>query len=502
MLTPAEELGLSGLAVASRVNHALYGLGDAGLIQLMEELRRGALSRHLIYFHEGVMDPIRVLPTPITVLPNQLSYIHHVTLTVQNALKRLPQLYLHDENVRDILRLPDAEEAWLRECWGTSQEEHNPVFGRMDALIEFTSPMWKESFRFVEPNMSGIGGLHMIPTSERLVADVVLPALRQQDPGLQLEVGYDIRELLTQEILDHMAAIGAANQLCLIEPKYATEGPDEQEQLARYFRDRHGLTVMHADPAELELHRGEVWYAGQRVDLGYRDYSVTDLLDLQAEGVDVEPIRTLLRENRLISSIAADLDQKSCWEVLTDPIICQEYFSPEERLVFQRHILWTRVLSERRTLLPDSTLGDLLEYADTHHDTLVLKPNRSYGGDGVVLGCAVSHSAWHAALDAALVDPERWVVQQLASIPVREFPVLAPDGKVYAEPFYTVMGFAASQQGLAILARASQKQVVNVAQHGGLCAVMISHTAPAIGEVTAEHPAIRGALTESSAHLP
>jgi len=52
----------------------------------------------------------------------------------------------------------------------------------MDALIEFTSPMWKESFKFVEPNMSGIGGLHMIPNSERLVADVVVPALREQDP--------------------------------------------------------------------------------------------------------------------------------------------------------------------------------------------------------------------------------------------------------------------------------------------------------------------------------
>ena len=30
-------------------------------------------------------------------------------------------------------------------------------------------------------------------------------------------------------------------------------------------------------------------------------------------------MRALLRENRAISSIAADLDQKSCWEVLTDP---------------------------------------------------------------------------------------------------------------------------------------------------------------------------------------
>ena len=84
-------------------------------------------------------------------LPDQLSYLHHVTLTVQNALKRLPSLYLNDFTLRELLRLPDAEEQWLRECWGTSQEEHNPVFGRLDALVDFISQMWKETLRFVEP---------------------------------------------------------------------------------------------------------------------------------------------------------------------------------------------------------------------------------------------------------------------------------------------------------------------------------------------------------------
>jgi hypothetical protein len=53
------------------------------------------------------------------------------------------------------------------------------------------------------------------------------------------------------------------------------------------------------------------------------------------------------------------------------------------------------------------------------------------------------------------------------------------------EPFYTVMGFAASDDGVAVLARASQKQVVNVAQHGGLCAVLICHTRPPVGLATA-----------------
>ena len=482
MLTPAEELGLAGLALASRVQHALYRLAPDELAGLIERLRAGALERHVVYLHEGEVEPIRILPAPITVLPEQLAYIHHVTLTVQNALKRLPSLYLNDFTVREILRLPEAEERWLRECWGTSQEEHNPVFGRLDALVDFTSPMWKETLRFVEPNMMGIGGLHMVPTCERLIAEIVVPALRAGDGGLELAVGHDMRELLTEELLAHIAAIGCGRQVCFIEPKYAGNGPDEQAQLARYLRERHGLTVMHADPAELELRQGVVWHHDQRVDVAYRDYGVMDLLELEAEGVDVAPMRVLLRENRVISSITADLDQKACWEVFTDPRLCQQYFTPEERQVFQRHVLWTRVLGDRRTVLPDGRLGHLLDYVRANHEALVLKPNRAYGGDGIVIGPAVTRGQWEAAVGEALADPDdRWVVQQLASIPVREFPVVGPDGAVHGEPFHVVMGFAASEDGVAILARASQKQVVNVAQHGGICGVLVSHSRTAIG---------------------
>ena len=95
----------------------------------------------------------------------------------------------------------------------------------------------------------------------------------------------------------------------------------------------------------------------------------------------------------------------------------------------------------------------------------------AFGGEGVVIGPSVTQEEWDAAVARALADEEPWVVQQLASIPVNEFPVLGPDGKTHLEPFYTVMGFAATKYGLAILGRASQKQVVNVAQRGGMCAV-------------------------------
>jgi hypothetical protein len=477
MLTPAEELGLSGSSLAGRVRKAFYMIPEPRLVGLIRRIREESMRRHLIYLRDGQPDAIRVLSCPITALPEQLSYVHYVSLTIHNALKRLPDMYLQDFAVRDLLRISPEEEEWLWKCWGPSQRDNNPVFGRLDALIDFTSPMWKASLKYVEPNLSGIGGLHLVPTAEHIVAEVVLPVLQEFDPQLHLDLGTDIRELLMQEVLDHLEALGrpARRNICFIEPKYAGSGPDEQEALARYYHDRYGLKVMHADPAELTVAGGEVLYEGAAIDLAYRDYAVGDLIDLEREGVSVEPMRLLFRQNRIISSITAELDQKSCWEVLTDPELARKYFSSDERQVFRRHILWTRLLSDRRTRLPDGHDGGLLEYVRKEQETLVLKPNRSYGGQGIVLGHLLTQAEWEAAVDKALADTERWVVQQLASIPVSEFPVLGPDDKIYVEPFYTVMGFAATKDGLAILGRASQKQVVNVALRGGMCAVLVGH---------------------------
>jgi hypothetical protein len=483
MLTPAEELGLSGLSLAGRVRKAFVQMPEEQLVALMQEIRDESTRRHLIYLREGQLETIRVLPFPLTVLPDQRSYIHSISLTIQNALKRLPELYLQDFAVREVLRILPQEEEWLWKCWGPSQRENNPVFGRLDAMIDFTSPMWKTSLCFVEPNLSGVGGLHLIPTCERIVAEVVLPQLCKQDSGLELELGQDIRELLIQEVLDHAEAINRpVRNVCFIEPKYSGSGPDEQEELARYYHDRHGLRVLHADPSELTLQGEEVYYEGEPIDLAYRDYAVYDLLDLKGEGVDIEPMFALFRQNRILSSITAELDQKSCWEVLTDPQLTQKYFSADERQIFRRHILWTRVLSDRRTTLPNGEPGRLLDYVRKEQESLVLKPNRAYGGQGVVIGPSVDRAEWEAALERGLKDADRWVVQQVATIPLREFPILGPDGGVHLEPFYTVMGFAPTKYGLAILGRASQKQVVNVAQRGGMCAVLVGRSpTPLVG---------------------
>src|SRR5437879_2737899 len=115
MLTPAEELGLSGLSLASRVRKAFYQIPEATLVTVIQRIREEAFRRHLIYLRDGELDAICVLPCPITVLPNQLAYIHYVALTIHNALKRFPELYLQDFAIRDLLRISPEEEQWLWE---------------------------------------------------------------------------------------------------------------------------------------------------------------------------------------------------------------------------------------------------------------------------------------------------------------------------------------------------------------------------------------------------
>jgi hypothetical protein len=472
-LAPAEVLGLRGSRLAARVRQALYRVPADDLAEARRRMREGSVARHLDYFMDGKVETIRVFPCPITLLPEQLGYVHRVVRNLHDALVRMPELYLADPAVRAILRLEPEEDAWLRECWTPAVRARNPVFDRLDALVDYSSPVWKDTLKFIEPNLTGIGGLYLVPAVEEVVSEAILPLLLAQDPGLRIERLTDARELLFHEIALHLEAIGRpGGRVCFVEPKYELEGIDEQRRLLEYFRARHGTEMLHADPSELRMRGGEVFYEDERVDLVYRDYSVLDLAEIQQDGVDVTPMRVLFRENRVISSIGAELDHKSCWEILSDPEMAARHFDEDACRCFQRHVLWTRVLSDRYTTLPAGDTGDLLEFARRGHENLVLKPSRGYGGEGVLIGHMVSAADWERALDAALADPELWVVQSLAQIPVLEVPTLTPEGTLEPEMFYHVMGYASDPEGLAILARASQRQVVNVAQRGGMAAVM------------------------------
>jgi carboxypeptidase Taq len=481
MLSPAEQSGLSGAALETRVRRAALHLGDAELARAAQRLEADAMANEVVYERDGAREAVRIMLRPLLVMPEQLSYVQRVCLEIVDALKRLPGLYLADPRIRRAVAVTEAEERWLVDSWTPRHAEINPVYGRLDAVCDFSSAGWQDSLHFMEPNLAGVGGIHFSPLAEQLVLRDIVPTLLAHDPGLAIELPLDQRSLFVQVLIDHARAIGRPGaRLCFVEPLNVHDGPDEQSVLSRFLAGRHELTIAHADPRDLRVVGDEVHFGDQPVDVVYRDYELRELIALERElGRPLDAMRLLFRQNRVVSSLVGDFDHKSCWELLTDPGIAEGLFGSEACRLFRRHVLWTRVLSERRTMLPYQQEGDLLEHVRQHREQLVLKPNRDYGGHGVTIGAATEAGDWEALIETAAADgadPERsWVVQAATRLPVHDFPLVGPNGRAYSEPFYTVMGFAATDNGLGILARVSQKQVVNIAQHGGMVAVLVGH---------------------------
>ena len=392
------------------------------------------------------MQTIRVFPCPITVLPEEVGYVHRVVRTLHDALVRLPELYLADPAVRAILRLEPEEDAWLRECWSPAVRVRNPVFGRLDALVDYSSPVWKDTFKFIEPNLTGIGGLHLVPSVEEILSETIVPLLVARDPGSGSSGSPTPASCSGRA---RRPARGGRptrrDRVCFVEPKYELEGIDEQRRLVEYLRDRHGMDTLHADPCELRMQDAEVYYEDVRVDLVYRDYSVLDLVELERRGrgrhahadpVPREPGDELDRRGARPQEPAG----RSC----SDPEIAARHFDDEPRAAASSVTssgpgCWR----SGDTTLPAGNSGDLLGFARRGARDAGAQAVARVRGRGVVIGQTLSAEAWDQALDAALADQELWVVQTLAHIPVLEVPTLTEDGSL--SPRCTTTSWATRQ---------------------------------------------------------
>ena len=98
-----------GLRLATRVQHALDGIGPSEMKELLRGIHTTATDRHLAYQRDGVTETIRLLPCPLTLRPDQLGYTHYVSETLLNCIKRLPDLYFGVPAIHEILRLSPLE---------------------------------------------------------------------------------------------------------------------------------------------------------------------------------------------------------------------------------------------------------------------------------------------------------------------------------------------------------------------------------------------------------
>jgi len=301
--------------------------------------------------------------------------------------------------------------------------------------------------------------------------ETVIPELRKLDPSFRPVLGHDMRRLLLGLLAAQRKKLGRTKGvLALAMEKASGSNYEEFLRLARLFT-RLGQRSIVVEPTDFVLKKGDVYAKGKPVDLIYRDTTLVELCAFEERGHSMTALGQAFRRGQVVSSLEGEFDHKSAFELFTQPDYARA-FTSKERELFRRHILWTRLLTERRTTDPSGRKIDLLPFVLRNQGRLVLKPNRLYGGKGVVFGRDLKQSAWERKIEAVLKETGDWVIQKIGELRSKRFFRRGRDG-VCERDLYVVSGFFATEQGLGIVGRMSERKVVNVARRGGLTPVLL-----------------------------
>lgn len=389
---------------------------------------------------------------------------------LDHAFLKIASLYVHKPELSRLFPFLPRESDWLSVL---REPDYRPgrIASRWDANTAFGNLDWKEGFSFFEVNGVGVGGIWYGPACAEVAVKTIVPELQKIDPQFRPLAQHDMRELLLNLLLTQRKTIARTRGvMALVMEKASGSNFVEFERLTQLYC-KQGYPTLVTEPTDFYLKGDEVFAHGKKIDILYRDTTLSELCLLEDKGHDLQALRLAFSRGQIISSLEGEFDHKSAFEVFTSP----EYsgaFTSKERELFRRYILWTRLLTQRKTTDWHRKTMDLIPFVFKNQSDLVLKPNRLYGGKGVVFGREVTRSTWERKIETGLEEPGDWVIQRLGKLRKKRF--FRPDEKKTREKdLYVVSGFFATEKGLGIVGRMSERTVVNVARRGGLTPILL-----------------------------
>lgn len=392
-----------------------------------------------------------------------------VIRTLDQVFYRIASLYFKHPSFYELFPFSTKEREWL-----SILLESNYIPGRVatrwDANTTFADREWKKGFSFFEVNGVGVGGMWYGPQAGEVALKSVVPELQKIDPSFKPHANPNMGLLLLKLINAQRKKLGRTRGvIALAMEKASGSNFIEFERLAKLY-SRLGFPAIVIEPTDPNLKRNELFAKGRKIDMVYRDTTLSELCFLEEKGYDLSALRKGFQRGQIVSSLEGEFDHKSVFEVFTNSKY-EKLFTAKERALFKEHILWTRLLRECRTTDLKEKSIDLIPFVLKNKNELVLKPNRLYGGKGIVFGSDMDHPKWRNKIESCLKEFGDWVIQERGDLRTKSF--FCPGGrKVRQKNYYVVSGFFATEKGLGMVGRMSERTVVNVARRGGLTPIL------------------------------
>ncbi|MFE0673965.1 hypothetical protein [Streptomyces sp. NPDC058867] len=334
-----------------------------------------------------------------------------------------------------------------------------------------------DGFKLLELNIgSAIGGVDNVDVCRELLEVPVLAEFAERH-------GLTFVDSLREQVHNILTETGfsAGDHPVVALTEWPTAFSDElpyMTQLCERWNEL-GLDATPCHLGQLEVREGRVWLGDRPVDIIVRTFLIRDVTTPDAPAL-TGPVFDAARRGEV--KVFTPLDTSAYASKAALSLLSEEgnrhLFAPEILESLDRILPWTRRVRREEVTLENGERVDLVEYALTHAEDLVLKPTSLSGGKGVVLGWAedLTPEAWRAHVLAALDSPH---VLQRRVRPAQET-VPVPGGGV--DRFRPVWGIITGVNGfiggsVRAIPSAAGDVVVNVANGAHVGALL--HEAPA-----------------------
>jgi hypothetical protein len=452
----------------NKINRWFASLNANGVEKIADIFAQEVERLNIKYFNDsGKPRDIKLVLAPWLIKAEELTFFHRLIFDFKAAQHKLFLLYLHHKEIREVMPLRPEEKQWLGLINKDKAQKYQAVFGRWDTNVTFNERDNIRDVKFLESNTVGIGGIHYIPAVSEASRKILKIRLEKEIRPYRLNYQADPRLLLAEEIKLHAKFIGRPRlNVAFVEDRQHLGGTVELPELTRYFL-KLGIRAILADPRDLRLKGKEIYCRDTNIDIIYRDSELQELIDIERKGHSMAVLKQAFVNNQVISSIAGELDHKSGFEIFSSEEFSR-FFTGKEKALFKKYIPWTRILKERKTTDSANRAIELIPYVLKNKNKLVLKPNRAYGGKGILIGKLTEKKAWSECVQKALAKPGDYVAQGLVNIHKESYPLFKSRKKIEFDTFYAVSGFVVNRRRIAVLGRFSKEMVVNVARKGGI----------------------------------
>jgi hypothetical protein len=393
---------------------------------------------------------------PRFVVPAQYTRLLTATESVGQALLKVGTASLqHPEILRPYALSPIEQQLLLIDPGYAGAS----VFGRLDGFLD-PNGLWCS---FVESNLESPAGIAYDEAIATLFEQTpLMNAFRQHYECEALPV----RQGLQQLLLDTYQEWGGTQtpSIAIVDFRSAVTMSEFEHLRDRFQAD--GIPTMIADPADLSYHGGKLYANNTPIDLVYRRILQHEFLaqyDLNHPLVQayadravcvINPFRSKPVHTKLIMWLLSDEEGPAAG-----------ILSPDEQAACAQYIPWSRFVQPGATRYRGERV-DLLAFARTHREQLVLKPNDEYGGKGVLLGWQTDPTTWEAALDAAVHTPH--ILQERVPLPEEPYPTWTPDeGVVIANRYVDSDPLVYGEMVVGCLTRIATTALLNVSAGGG-----------------------------------